>query len=124
MKDLVEQFYKDIKRSREACPWAKGQSLENFFGELKKEIDEAQLAIDKNDMANLKEELGDIFWDALFMMVIAEDEKGFDIKEMIENAHKKLLRRKPHVFGSAKAETKEEAVRLWDEAKKREKRNE
>lgn len=121
MKESFEKFYNDLKLSRKKCPWAKEHILSQHLNDLRSEIDEVEQALKKKDDLNLKEELGDVFWDTLYMLVIAEEEKGFNIKEIIENARAKQIRRKPWVFGNVKVNSKEEAIKLWNEIKKKEK---
>ena len=123
MKNQFEKLYHDLKLARKKCPWANQQTLFAHVEELQEELDEVKQAIEKNDDKNLKEELGDVFMDAFFLMVIAE-EKGIDIKETIKNVNDKLVRRKPWVFGDMKVSSKEEAIRIWNEIKKKEKEGE
>jgi len=121
MERTIKRFYKDMKKTRKYCPWAKEQSLKNFLDELKSEIEEAKIAIKNNDEENLKEELGDIFCDTLFLMIIANEE-GYDIREIIKNANKKQRRRKPFVFKTPpKKVTLDEARKIWKDAKQKEK---
>lgn len=122
MKSEMSDFYDDLKKAREKCPWANTQTLLNHIHELEKEIEEVKLAIKNNDDKNLKEELGDVFMDALFLLVIAE-EKGIDSGEVVKMVNEKLVRRKPWVFGDAKVNSKEEAIKMWNEIKKKEKYN-
>lgn len=120
MKDAFQKLYDDLKKSRKKCPWIKEQTLLEHIEALKDEIEEVTLAIKNNDKENLSEELGDVFMDALFLMIIAE-EQGIDTKESIKKVNDKLVRRKPWVFGDMKIKTKEESIKMWNEIKRKEK---
>ncbi len=124
MKDSFEILYLDLKKAKEICPWSREFKLQDTFNELRGEIDEAEQALKNNDDENLKEELGDVLWDALHLIIAAEKEKGFDIKEILDNIIKKHRRRKPYVFGDMKINTKEEAINVWEEIKKKERNGE
>ena len=120
MKESFQKLYNDLKLSRAKCPWSSEQTLVKHIPELKKEILEVEEAIKNNDPINLKEELGDVFMDAFFLMVIAE-EQGIMPKEVIQNVNEKLVRRKPWVFGDLKIKDKEEAIKVWNQIKQKEK---
>ena len=123
MKDTIDNFYLDIKKTISECPWAKERTISDSLVELKKEVVEVNEALEKGDDVNLEEEIGDVFWDALFLLAIAEKEKGFDIKSLIKYSHDKLKRRKPWVFGNETVIDSDDAVRRWNEIKKEEKLN-
>lgn len=91
--------------------------------ELLSEAQEVAEAIDKKDYENLREELGDLLFDLLSIALIAEENKLFGAKRMLDDAAGKLIRRHPHVFGDKKASTPEEAKLLWLEEKEKEKRS-
>ena len=79
------------------------------------------VAVEKNDRENLKEELGDLFWDTLMVMLIAEKEGLFKPNEPLLSLIEKMRRRKPYLFTGQKV-TLEEAERMWTEAKAKEKK--
>jgi len=114
MLEMVDQNY--LK-----CPWVKTRKAEQHIIELTNEIDEVKLAMEKNDMANLTEELGDVLWDAMMLIKMCKEEKGINSAEVIEIIKQKMKRRKPYVYGNEKAETPEEASIIWNRVKKEEK---
>jgi len=117
LKNLIE----GLRKSREKCPWSKEQEIKEHIIELEREIQEAKEAVGKNDFVNLKEELGDVLMDLIFISIIAEEQKLFSFDGMIESADTKLRRRKPWVFGNETIATKKEAIKRWDEIKAKEK---
>ena len=123
-KSFTELIY-TLKQLRgpNGCPWDKAQTHQSLIKCLKEESQEVISAIEKNDDENLKEELGDLLLQAIFHALIAEEEKRFTLQEVLEGLNKKLVTRHPHVFGSAKASTPEEALAQWKAAKLREREN-
>jgi len=103
------------------CPWDKEQTITTLQKYMKEESEEVFEAIKNNDMENLKEELGDLFFNVILMSYVAEQEGKFTVQEVIESISKKLVRRHPHVFGNKKCNTSEEVLKQWKEIKKNEK---
>lgn len=120
MKETLNKLFNDLNDTREKCPWASKQTLIAHIKELEDEIQEVKIAIKNNDKENLKEELGDVLMDVLFLLVIAK-ENGINPKEVVKNVNDKIVRRKPWVFGDMKIETPEDAKRVWNEIKQKEK---
>ena len=77
-------------------------------------------AVENNDVENLKEELGDLFWDTLMVILIAEKEGLFKSSEPMAALIGKMRRRKPFLFTGQKV-TLAEAEQMWAEAKLKEK---
>jgi len=123
MKESFEELIDALKKTRIECPWSKDQKIEEHMKELHGEVKEAFESIKQKDHENLKEELGDILMDLMFVSILAEEKKLFTVKEMIDDVKEKLIRRKPWVFGNEKIRTKEEAVKRWNEIKEIEKQN-
>lgn len=121
MNEEYIKLKEDVRKIVKECPWGKEQTLETHSKELKKEVEELIEALKKDDKVNLKEELGDIFYDSLFLLLIAEKSNKVDIEETIKNVREKVRRRSPHIFGDVKAETREEVDKNWHEIKKKEK---
>ncbi len=94
--------------------------MEQYAGELRAEADEVVLAIANRDTANLREELGDLLWDVIVCVFIAERGGWFELHEVMDQVVAKMRRRKPFVFDGTEV-TEEEAKRIWAAAKAREK---
>jgi tetrapyrrole methylase family protein/MazG family protein len=84
---------------------------------LLEETYEALDAIDTRDDAELREELGDVFLIATMMAYIKEQEGSFTVSEVFDYVSEKLVRRHPHVFGTAEAQTPEAVSAQWDQIK-------
>jgi MazG family protein len=78
-------------------------------------------AIDARDWPGLREELGDFLLQAVFYGEMAAEEGLFTIADSLRAINEKLVRRHPHVFGEASAETPEDVKQRWDEIKRQEK---
>ncbi|MBQ2312936.1 MAG: nucleotide pyrophosphohydrolase [Elusimicrobiaceae bacterium] len=110
-----------ILRSPKGCKWDRAQTHESLIKNLKEESQEVITAIKNKDDENLCEELGDLLLQVLFHAHIAQEQKRFTLAQIINGLNKKLIRRHPHVFGSKKASTPEEALAMWKAAKAKEK---
>tara|TARA_B100000900_G_C20517384_1_gene690665 strand:- start:565 stop:1287 length:723 start_codon:yes stop_codon:yes gene_type:complete len=110
-------------RSENGCPWDKEQTFDTLKPYIIEEAYEVISALDNNDYKNLKEEVGDLLLQVLFISNIAEEEDAFNIDDVISELNKKLIERHPHVFGEKTAKTSNEAKKIWDKQKKEEKPN-
>ncbi len=119
-KTLKELFYV-MKQNREKCPWTREKDIKDYIGFVKDELDEILEAVNKDDLENLEEEIGDTFG-ALFLLSILAEEKGLDTKHIIENHIKKFKNRKPWVYSDMEGiDTPEKAVEEWKKVKQNEK---
>ena len=129
MSSELEKSFNDLiktlktLRGPNGCPWDKAQTHQSLIKCLKEESKEVINAIEKQDDENLKEELGDLLLQGFFHALIAEEEKRFTLQDVLDGLNKKLITRHPHVFGSAKASTPEEALAQWKAAKQKEREN-
>lgn len=103
------------------CPWDRKQTIESLRGSLTGECAEVVEAIDLADRSNLREELGDLLMNIVFMAVVAEEEKAFNWQEVCQEVIDKMVRRHEHVFGSKTAENVEDVLTIWQAAKAAEK---
>jgi len=115
-----DEFVKIVKRLRNECPWDRIQTHLSLRRCLLEETYETIEAIDENNMEELKKELGDILLQVVFHSNIAEEEKNFTLKDVIESETKKLIDRHPHVFGDVKVADSEEVKKNWEMLKKHE----
>jgi MazG family protein len=108
-------------RSPEGCPWDREQSFDTIKPYLLEETYEVLEAVDARDWPALAEELGDLLLEVVFLAEIASGQELFRIEDSLDRISEKLLRRHPHVFGTATADTAGEVKRRWDEIKAQEK---
>ncbi|MBC8500836.1 MAG: hypothetical protein ISS25_02160 [Nanoarchaeota archaeon] len=122
MKEMFEELYKAVKKDRNNSEFSRKHTMKARLEEFQSEVNEIKKALENNDFENLKEELGDALWDLIFMIAIAEEQKIFTGKEVINNVIEKFKRRKPWIFNGEKLDVEEE-VRRWDKTKEIEKEN-
>ncbi len=118
-EDLLEIMR--ILRSEKGCPWDREQDHESLKKYLIEECYEVLEAIDLKNSDKLCEELGDLFLQAIFHSQIADENKDFNIYDVVDGISKKLVSRHVHVFGSDRAETADDVVDKWEAIKKEEK---
>jgi len=105
-------------RGPDGCPWDRVQTLASLRPFLLEETYEALEALDAGDHAGLREELGDLLFEIVFLSRIAEEQGHFTIADAIDAVAAKLVRRHPHVFGDAdKLSQPEEVLGRWEELK-------
>lgn len=109
---------------REQCPWDREQthnSLIKYLLEETYEVVDALSALDESDPSTddaLIEELGDLLYQVEFHATIAEQQGRFSMIDIVTAIHDKLVRRHPHVFGDAQADSADDVVTTWDSVKK------
>ena len=118
-EDLLEIIR--LLRSEDGCPWDKAQTHQSIRRGLLEEAYEAAEAIDNDDPALLKEELGDVLMQVVFHADIESDAGRFTIDDVCDGVVKKLLFRHPHVFGSQREDSPESVPVSWDKLKRQEK---
>lgn len=106
---------------REQCPWDKKQTIESIRHLTIEETFELSDAILKNDLPEIKKELGDILLHIVFYSRIASETNAFTIKDVIDSLCEKLIYRHPHIYGDAKAENEEQVKQNWEQLKQTEK---
>lgn len=108
-------------RAPDGCPWDRQQTFDTIKAYLLEETYEVLEAIDNRNWEQLAEELGDLMLQAVFLAQMASEQNLFRIADSLDSINDKLVRRHPHVFGDARAETPAEVKRRWDEIKAAEK---
>ncbi len=102
------------------CPWDRVQTHSSLRPFLLEEASEVLAALDEGDPDRLREELGDLLLEVLLHVRIAEESGEFRLADVVHGIADKLVRRHPHVFGDATAETPEAVVEQWEELKREE----
>ncbi|OVE75766.1 hypothetical protein BVX98_06835 [bacterium F11] len=124
-KTTFQELVKIMARLRApgGCPWDREQTHQSLLRYLREESEEVCHAVQRNDMDNLKEELGDVLLQILFHAEIAEERGDFDITDILRILKKKLVSRHPHVFDKKKNKetlTADEVKKRWKIMKKKE----
>ncbi len=103
------------------CPWDLEQDFASIAPYTLEEAYEVADAIARGDIADLRDELGDLLLQVVFHARMAEEQGQFDFGGVVEAITEKLIRRHPHVFGDAASRSPESVKLLWDEIKAQEK---
>ena len=106
---------------REKCPWDKEQTLESLRKLTIEETYELGDAILQGDLSEIKKELGDLLLHIVFYAKIGEEQKAFNIADVIKNLNEKLIYRHPHIFGDIEVQNAREVEQNWESLKLKEK---
>ena len=105
---------------REKCPWDKKQTIESLRELTIEETYELADAITANDLNSLKGELGDLFLHLVFYSKIAEEQKVFDVSDVLNTICDKLIYRHPHIYGDTVVADETEVKANWEKLKLKE----
>lgn len=119
MKKSSEELLDAMAKVVADCPWLPEQSLKSYAEKMREEADEVMDALEKGSDQALKEEIGDLLWDAFMLAHLAERDGKFSAREPLQEVVKKFKRRKPYIWEGRKV-TIEEAERIWREQKAKE----
>lgn len=113
------QYYVDQIAQKDI--WLQSQSHQSLIPYLHEETSELVEAIQRDDIDNLIEELGDVLWQVLFHTSIAEQTGYFNLEDVLDTLNRKIRRRHPHVFDGVSVNSIEELDALWQAIKREEK---
>lgn len=103
------------------CPWDIKQDFASIAAYTIEEAYEVTDAIARDDMDDLKDELGDLLLQVVFHARMAEEKSLFDFADVVDAISDKMVRRHPHVFGDTTADTPEAVKQNWEQIKAAEK---
>lgn len=123
LRDEFARLYAIIRqlRGENGCPWDLHQTPATIKKYLLEEADELAEAIDREDAAQISEEIGDLFYILILLIRMHEEKGAFRADEVFASIADKMIRRHPHVFAGAKAGTEDELRAQWEEIKAMEK---
>jgi nucleoside triphosphate diphosphatase len=110
-----------LRTPRMGCPWDLEQTFATIAPYTIEEAYEVADAIERRDLADLEEELGDLLLQVVYHARLAEEERAFDLCDVIAGITKKMIRRHPHVFGDEAARSAGAAKDFWETIKAEEK---
>ena len=106
---------------RVKCPWDAKQTNESLRPNSIEEVFELADALAKDDIPNIRKELGDVLLHVIFYAKIASEKEQFDIADVCNSLCDKLIYRHPHIYGNVQADDADQVIRNWEELKLREK---
>lgn len=107
-------------RAPYGCPWDREQTHETLRKHLLEESYEAISAIDSGDFTDMREEFGDLLLQVVLQSQIANEEGQFNINQVIQGIHSKIVRRHPHVFGDLELDGVQGVLANWEKLKEKE----
>lgn len=104
-------------RQPDGCPWDIEQTHRSLRQYLLEETYEVLECLDEDNLKELPKELGDLLLQVIFHAQIGEENREFDISDVISHITKKLIARHPHVFGDEKISSAKEQEKNWERLK-------
>jgi nucleoside triphosphate diphosphatase len=126
-RDAADAFAKlldIVLELRVRCPWDRAQTLAGAPRHLIEEAYEVAEAAERGDHSAIAGEIGDLIAQSLLAAVILAEQGGVEPARLLRDASEKLVRRHPHVYAGAHAETVGQAVKNWEDAKEKERKGE
>jgi MazG family protein len=116
--DAVERLDRITRRLRSECPWDREQDERSIVPHTVEEAYELADAAERGDDARLLDELGDVLFQVHFLSLLLEERGSGDLATVADGCREKLIRRHPHVFGDAEAESAGQVLQNWDRIKR------
>ncbi len=120
MEDLIVVM-RALRTPDTGCPWDLEQDFKSIAPYTLEEAYEVVDAIDRGDMNDLREELGDLLFQSVYHAQMASEENAFDLHDVIHDVTHKMITRHPHVFGDDEAQSADDVDEIWDRQKAQEK---
>ena len=109
-----------LRDKDDGCEWDKEQTFKSIAPFTIEEAYEVADAIERENVSDLKEELGDLLLQVVFLSQIAKEEELFSFDDVAKTISEKLVRRHPFVFADKKNHSLDEQVNQWEETKRKE----
>lgn len=111
-----------LRNPKGGCPWDLEQNFATIAPYTIEEAYEVADAIERQDMAGLQDELGDLLLQVVFHARMAQEASQFDLKQVADGISEKMIRRHPHVFGDTVVANSDAQTKAWEEHKENERR--
>ncbi len=112
----------DLRHKETGCSWDKKQDFNSLIPYVLEEAYEVVDAIEREDMQDLRSELGDLLFQVVFQAQIAEEKGLFDFEQISDSVADKLIRRHPHVFSDVSYANEAEQKKAWEDLKAQERK--
>ena len=113
--EALAELQELTKRLRRDCPWDRAQTARTIVPHTVEEAYEVADAALSGDDAKLADELGDLLFQVYFLSLLLEESGGPGLEEVARGIHEKLVRRHPHVFGYAQADSAGAVKARWED---------
>ncbi len=111
-----------LRHPEKGCPWDLRQDFSSLSPHTIEEAYEVADAIERNDLDDLRLELGDLLLQVVFHSQMAEEQGLFTFEQVAEGITNKLISRHPHIFDNVTFNSDEERQKAWDDAKEKERK--
>jgi len=118
--DRLRSVMARLRDPASGCEWDLEQTFATIAPYTVEEAYEVADAIERGDLGDLKEELGDLLFQVVFHSRMAEEQGQFDLDDVAESIVAKMVRRHPHIFGETQARTAEQQTIAWEALKAQE----
>ena len=122
MNEKIQKLIKVMKKLRDpenGCPWDKKQTMESIIPHSIEEVYEVAEQIYNKNYEKLKEELGDLLFQVVYLSQIAAEKNKFNFFDVVESITSKMIIRHPHVFKNRKFKDMNEFKQWWENSKKK-----
>ncbi len=109
-----------LREPEQGCPWDLAQTPQSLMPFVIEEAYEVVDALERENQADIAEELGDLLLQVVLQAQVAQDQGQFDLAAVADSISEKMIRRHPHVFGDADASDSDAVKRAWQEIKAQE----
>ena len=114
------QVMKKLRDPVKGCPWDKKQTMESIIPHTIEEVYEVSEQVYNRNYDKLKEELGDLLFQVIYLSQIASEKNKFNFKDVVENITEKMIFRHPHVFKNRKFKNLKDFKLWWENSKNKE----
>ena len=119
--DKLIKIMAKLRDPKDGCPWDRAQTMESIIPHSIEEVYEVAEQVYSKNYKKLKEELGDLLFQVVYLSQIASEKNKFDFNDVVESISLKMISRHPHVFKDKKFKNMKE-FKLWWEKSKNKKR--
>ena len=117
--DKLIKIMEKLRDPKDGCPWDKKQTMESIIPHAIEEVYEVAEQVYLKNYGKLKEELGDLLFQVIYLSQIASEKNKFDFNDVVESISSKMILRHPHVFKGKKFKNMKEFKLWWEESKKK-----
>ena len=115
--DTLRGIMAALRDPEKGCPWDREQDFGSIAPYTIEEAYEVADAIDRDDLAELRDELGDLLFQVVFHAQMASELGAFNFGDVVQAISEKMLRRHPHVFGAEQILTAGDQHTAWENIK-------
>ncbi len=119
----LAKIMQQLRDPENGCPWDIKQDFASIAPYTIEEAYEVADAIERNDMVDLQDELGDLLLQVVFHSQMAAETKSFTLQDVIDGICDKMTRRHPHIFGDVHADDADDVVTNWEAIKAQERQS-